>query len=473
MKRRTFLGAVPAMLAGVASTAFGVSPVLAAEATPRLRSGKLSRQLAGADGATEFWGYNGQLPGPVLRYRKGERAIIDLENGLDQLSTVHWHGLRVPNPMDGVPFVTQAPVAPGQSFRYEFELPDSGTFWYHPHQKSFEQVGRGMYGAFIVDEERPIEVDRELLWVLGDFRIDLKTGAHAPFGAIVQHAQEGRLGNVVTINGVPAGAASVEAVRSGERVRWRLINAATARVFRLSLDGHEPWVVAYDGQGITPHRPRDNVIVLGPGMRVDLVLDLMAKPGSVYKLRDVSAGTVLTTLKYRDEAPLRTAPLGASMDLQRNSFAKPNLKKAGLHSIDFQGGDFGPPAIGAIDGKEISYHDMKSKFGLAWTVNSHVAAEDAHEHQPLLVLKKGNSYIISMTNKTAFDHPIHLHGHFFRVLSYNGEPARYEEWRDTVFMEPWSEIEIALVAREPGDWMFHCHVLEHAAAGMMGVIRIA
>jgi FtsP/CotA-like multicopper oxidase with cupredoxin domain len=125
-----------------------------------------------------------------------------------------------------------------------------------------------------------------------------------------------------------------------------------------------------------------------------------------------------------------------------------------------------------VDGKDISYREMLAKYGLAWTVNSYAAHEEAHEHVPMLFLKQGETQVLSISNGTGFVHPIHLHGHFFRVLSYNGAKPRFEEWRDTVFMKPWDEIQIAFVAAERGDWMFHCHILEHAVAGMMGVFRI-
>src|SRR5690606_8705650 len=110
------------------------------------------------------WAY-GSVPGPVLRARQGERLRVEVVNRLDRPTTVHWHGLRVSNAMDGVPHLTQAPIAPGATFVYEFDLPDAGTYWYHPHQDSAEQIGRGLYGALIVDEHDPPAVDRELVWV--------------------------------------------------------------------------------------------------------------------------------------------------------------------------------------------------------------------------------------------------------------------------------------------------------------------
>lgn len=470
MDRRRFLTASSLMLAGLAAG----DGALAAAGAPavRLRAGVLRKKFAEIAVPASFWGYNGQSPGPQLRFRKGERLQVDLENTLAQATTLHWHGLRVPNAMDGVPHVTQLPVQQGESFRYDFELKDSGTFWYHPHQKSFEQVGRGMCGALIVEEEKPIEIDRELVWVLNDFQIDPASGEHSPFGMIADHATKGRWGNVITVNGESVGAGRSESVRAGERIRLRLINAATARVFRLDFSAGEPRVIAYDGQAVRPAPLADDDRIFGPGMRLDLVLDVMLPPGGVLDIADANSRSVLGRLVCSAEAPLRGEPLAAPIALTPNERLRPNLNKAISHSIDFLGGDAGPPVIGAVDGRPIAYGEMKSKYGLAWTVNSHAASEDAHHHEPLLSFVRGKTYVIAMTNKTGFDHPIHLHGHFFRVLSLNGERLKQEVWRDTVMLTPWSDAVIALVAEEAGDWMFHCHVLEHAAAGMMAVVRV-
>ena len=188
--------------------------------------------------STEVWAFNGTTPGPVIRKRQGERLEIDVTNQLPEPTTVHWHGLRVPVGMDGVPYVSQPPIAPGETFRYGFDLEDAGTFWYHPHINSSEQVGRGLYGALIVEEEDAPAIDRELLWVLDDWRLDPEAKI-APFGNMHDASHAGRIGNSATINGRIREA---EAVRSGERIRFRLINAANARVFGLdfetSIPGH-------------------------------------------------------------------------------------------------------------------------------------------------------------------------------------------------------------------------------------------
>ena len=144
----------------------------AATGNHRLVPGPARVPLLG-DGATAtpVWAYGGRVPGPEIRLRQGAPLRIAVENRLGQDTTVHWHGLRLPNAMDGVPYVTQAPIPPGGQFVYEFAPPDAGTFWYHPHVRGSEQQGRGLYGALIVEEAEPPKVDRELTWVIDDWRL--------------------------------------------------------------------------------------------------------------------------------------------------------------------------------------------------------------------------------------------------------------------------------------------------------------
>jgi FtsP/CotA-like multicopper oxidase with cupredoxin domain len=147
---------------------------------------------------TPVWSYNGMVPGPEIRLRQGDHVQITVENRLDEETTVHWHGLRVPNPMDGVPHLTQQPIAPGETFVYEFDVPDAGTYWYHPHQRSYEQVGRGLYGPLIVEEREPIQVDRDVTWVLDDWRLLPDAQISDDFGNFMDSSHNGRVGNTVT-----------------------------------------------------------------------------------------------------------------------------------------------------------------------------------------------------------------------------------------------------------------------------------
>ncbi len=424
---------------------------------------------------TAAWCYNGSVPGPEIRLMQGQRLRAIVENALAEETTVHWHGLRVPNAMDGVPHLTQPPIAPGDRFVYEFEALDAGTFWYHPHQRSFEQVGRGLYGPLIVEEPNPPRVDRDVVWVLDDWRLTPEAEIAGDFENAHDMSHAGRLGNTVTINGrVP----ETFAVQTGERIRLRLVNAANARIFALDFEGHEPQVIALDGQPVAPHVPEGGLVVLGPAMRADLILDFGQDPGSgtpvidrfhrgnEYRLVDLAYG----------ETPLRSFAPDWPVTLPANPLAEPDIAAARRHEVTFSGG-----MMGGMVMREMGLDQPGSAMGSGmmgmmhdqgiWFINGKAA--EGHVLEPMLMLERGASHVLAMTNATAFHHPIHLHGHSFRVISRNGQATLHREWQDTVLVAPRERVEIALVADNPGDWMFHCHILEHQAAGMMGVIRVA
>jgi FtsP/CotA-like multicopper oxidase with cupredoxin domain len=425
---------------------------------------------------TGVWSYNEQFPGPLLRFQRGDKVHARVTNRLAQETTVHWHGLRVPNSMDGVPNVTQLPIAGGGSFDYRFEARDAGTYWYHPHQSSFEQVPRGLYGALIVDEERPPKVDRDEVWVLSDIRLDERQQQVEDFGRILDFANDGRLGNQLLVNGEVAGVQRRITVRAGERLRLRLINAASARIFRLALDGHAASIIAYDGQAVTPHPLPEAGLTLGPGTRVDLIVDCLGQPGQHYVLRDLgrppAAPSVLASLAYSTQSALRAKPLASPIALEPNQIAEPDLARATDHYIIFQGGMRGAPVVGMVDGKATRIHEIMARQGLAWTMNFNAQHEHALTHEPLLYLQAGEHVILHLINETDFAHPMHLHGHFFRVLAIDGRPTAHREWRDTVLMGARQNMDVAFVADNPGEWMFHCHILDHSAGGMMGTIAV-
>lgn len=201
-----------------------------------------------------------------------------MRNGLSESTTVHWHGIRLPNNMDGVPDLTQRPIAPGETFAYEFTPPDAGTFWYHSHSNSLQQLGRGLAGPLIVEEAEPYPVDREIIWMFADWRLTPDAQIASGFGNAMEAAMSGRVGNTVTVNG---------SVSRGEQVQaGRLINGALARIMALRFEGHRPVVIAVDGQPCEPHQPAAGRVLLGPAMRIDIVLDLQGEPGRRYAVRD-------------------------------------------------------------------------------------------------------------------------------------------------------------------------------------------
>ncbi|UEM19088.1 multicopper oxidase family protein [Skermanella mucosa] len=473
------------LLAGAAAgAALAFPPILrpaaAFGATHTLSPGPARIRMVGdAHPETTVWAYDGQVPGPQIRVRQGDRLRIEVTNRLAEETTVHWHGLRVPNAMDGVPHLTQRPIGPFETFTYEFDAVDAGTFWYHPHQRSHEQVGRGLHGALIVEEREPVPVNRDLCWVLGDWRLRGDASISNDFGAMMDMSHGGRVGNTVTVNGrvldeVP--------VRAGERVRLRLVNAANARIFGLRFQGHRPVVIAIDGHPVEPHEPEDGRILLAPAMRMDLVLDMAGAPGERAAVIDDFHPRLAYRLLDLGYGPdrLRDRPPETPIRLPANPVAEPDLSAAVRHQVTLGGGMMGSMAGALVDGRMT---DMRTllRQGMAWAING-VAAGGADRHggeasghvmDPIFTIQRGRTCVIAMANDTAWHHPMHLHGHTFRVLSRNGRPTRFKEWQDTVLLAPRERVEIAFVADNPGDWMFHCHILEHQAAGMMSTIRVA
>jgi FtsP/CotA-like multicopper oxidase with cupredoxin domain len=451
MNRREFLAATAALT---------LLPGYSFGETKKLRLAPARQSLVGSENpATDVWAYNGTVPGPELRFKQGQRLAIAVDNGLEVPTTVHWHGIRLPNAMDGVPHLTQPPIAAkGGRFLYEFELPDAGTYWYHPHLGSPEQVGRGLYGALIVEERDPPAVDRDVVWVLSDWRLDRQAKSIEDFRNFMDSSHAGRIGNTVTVNGAIR---ERFGVRAGERIRLRLINASNARIYGLNFEGHEPWVVALDGHPVAPHW--DARVVLGPGMRADVVLDCTAAPGSRHRIIDdfyARRAYRLLDIEYSGEKPLREG-FAPAPRLAPNPVAEPNLERAARHRIVFGGG-----MMGAMP-------SQREHRGLFWTVNGRPVPEGTHAHSPLMSFGLGSSVVVELVNDTSWHHPIHLHGHVFRVLTRNGKPVLPQQWADTVLLDPDSRAEIAVVADNPGNWMLHCHVLEHQVTGMMAVVRVA
>jgi FtsP/CotA-like multicopper oxidase with cupredoxin domain len=215
--------------------------------------------------------------------------------------------------------------------------------------------------------------------------------------------------------------------------------------------------------------------VLGPAMRVDLILDMNGKPGERFRVAD----TFYRGLEYRFVdlvyAPerLRDRPLETPIGLPANTIPEPDMDSAERHEVTFNGGMMGGMMMGGGGGGMGGMMGMMGKMrgDKIWSING--VSLTGHVMPPFLNLVRGRSYVLALNNETAWHHPMHLHGHSFRVISRDRRPTRYREWQDTVLMSPRERVEIAFVADNPGDWMFHCHVLEHQAAGMMGVIRVA
>lgn len=431
----------------------------------RLRAAPVRALLRGkGHSPVDMWGYNDGVPGPVLRFRQGDTARIQFINDLPEPSTIHWHGLRVPIDMDGVPELSQPLVDPGGQYEYLFELPDAGTFWYHPHHDSREQLGRGLSGVVVVEEREPPTVDQDVIWQINDWRLTEDGALKADFANAMDALHDGRFGNLVTINGRQSVA---QTVRAGERWRLRLVNAANARVLSLEFEGHTPWIIAFDGNPVPPHEAPKGQVRIAPGQRVDLILDMLGQPGEEYAVRDVSPSTrpyVLISLTYSTERPIRESPLDAPMELEVNPLPPLDLATAVQQDVILGGGTLGDHGTGT----EVEAAAREASF---WTING-VAARN-HRLAPMIAVERGRTVLLRVKNDTLWPHPIHLHGFPFRVLTRNGESTPYQEWRDTELLLSNGSAEVAFTADRPGDWMFHCHILDHQETGMMSVIRVS
>jgi FtsP/CotA-like multicopper oxidase with cupredoxin domain len=354
-------------------------------------------------------GYDGAAPGPALRVKRGEELRLRLVNDLPEPTTIHWHGVRLPNAMDGVPVVTQPPIAPGASFDYRFRLPDAGTFWYHAYLAEQSERG-GLYGALIVEESEPVGVDRDIALVLGPGE---------PGGAAVR------------VNGALR---PDIAVKRGERLRLRLINASAARGLVLRLEGHVPWVMALDGQPAEPFVARDGRLGLAPGARADLFVDMIRTPGTVASLlagiRDEQA---IARLVYESGGEARTRsdppalpsnPLPARIDLKGSHRAELALTSPA---------PFNPAAT------------------------------------PLFSIKRGRSVTLAIRNPTGQPQVVHLHGHSFRLLDRLDDGWK-PYWLDTMVVGEQTE-RIAFIADNPGKWLIAFRPLEQrsGAAGWFAV----
>lgn len=460
--RREFLrgAAALAVLGGTGVRPFAARAEAREAAVLHARPG-VSRLAPSDYPETAVWGYEGRVPGPTIRVRHGERVVRRFVNGLPQPSTVHWHGIRIDNAMDGVPEVTQAAVPSGGEFLYDFEPPDAGTYWYHPHHRAFEQVARGLYGALVVEEREAPPVDGDEVLLLDDWRLAPDASIHESFGVLHDWAHAGRIGNWVTVNGESAW--SREAARH-ERLRLRLVNAANARVFSLALERLEGWVVALDGQPLAAPGSAPS-IVLAPGQRADLIVDVLAHDGeeAVLVSRERDGDFVLAGFPVRGSA--RERRLGVPAPLPPNPVAPlGDLARARRATLRMEGGAMGGLERAMVGGRMLSLPELAEQ-GKVWAMNGLAEMSD----RPLFEAPAGETVLLELVNDTAWPHAMHPHGHHARAMASDGSAGPL---RDTLLVDPGETLLMAFVADNPGDWLLHCHMLEHSPGGMMAWFRV-
>ncbi len=416
--------------------------------------------------ATSVWTFNGSVPGQLIRVRHGEVVDATVHNALTVPTSVHWHGIRLPNEMDGVAGLTQAAIPPDSSFHYRFTPPDAGTYWYHSHVMAYEQVGRGLYGPLIIDEPAPPQVDRDLIWMIDDWRLADDASIIDNFGSGHDRSHAGRIGNVPTVNGRFR---DVVPVQRGERIRLRLINASNARNFALSFDKLSPRVIAVDGQPVTP-QAADGPIMIGAAGRVDLIIDMQGAPDSISAVTDSFYREPFELVKFAYQSSvLRDAPLEQDIALPAATLPMPDLNHAAHTEVVIGGGAMGGLRRAMMDDKWMDLREI-ARQGYVWAMNDVIG--NKLDMAPLLDLKKGASVRLTLRNETAFPHPMHLHGHHMQLLSIDDQALPEPRWVDSPLLMPRQKMELAFVADNPGKWLFHCHVLEHHSAGLGALVVV-
>jgi len=407
--------------AGFAATLIALPPPSCAQdtgnAAPAGASVLRARRvgLGAPDGASaEIWAYEGAVPGPPLRAMRGQEIRVRLVNELGEPTALHFRGVRLANAMDGVPRLTQAPVMAGESFDYRFTMPDAGTFWYGPPPLEAAQLDRGLCGALVVAESEPVAADRDLLLVMTDQRSADGTGEVA-----------------FAVNGQ----SSLDvAVRTNERLRLRLVNAARTRPLSLRFDRHRATVMAIDGQPAEPFVARDGRVALGPGNRLDVFVDMALAPGEAAQALLAGPGreTPLLHFTYGTKAPVRATPLSDPAPLPANGLpARIELRNALRKDL-------------VLDGA-----------ARQWTQGA--AASSGQFGAPLFSTRRGRVIVLAVTNRTTDMAMVHLHGHTTRLLDKLDDGWK-PFWLDTIMTAPEQTVRLAFLADNPGKWLVHAAI---------------
>jgi FtsP/CotA-like multicopper oxidase with cupredoxin domain len=427
----------------------------------------------GNAGAAPAWTYNGVVPGPELRVTAGDTLRVVLTNELPEPTTIHWHGLPVPFAMDGVPDVTQPAVAPGKTFIYEFPVTTPGTFWYHTH--AGYQLDRGLYGALIVEPQREaLAYDREYTLVFDDWLQDPdhprdNPGATGMGGMGGMRGMDGMMGrgrsprrgahgetvrieplyDALVVNGRVS--APDLRVRRGDRVRLRLINAGSALPIAVWLAGHDLQVTHADGQPVVPRKTP--ALVLGMGERYD-VLITATHPG-VWPLTAVATGKKRTTVLLRYDGVTGSGVASGDAPSVRDVLRYSELSAAT------------PLPAGDPDRR----FDLELSGGMMdaarWTING----RQYPDTEPIEV-RHGERARVRLFNMSMMPHPIHLHGHFFQVVSFDDRRLGVPILKDTITLGHMETADLDVVADNPGSrWLLHCHNVYHMIGGMQTELR--
>ena len=468
--------------------------------TLRLEAGQVRRTLKGK--SYTMYAFNGQYPGPLIEAARGSEVTVEFTNRLSQPTTVHWHGIRLDHRNDGVPDLSQPPVPSGGAFTYRLRFPDAGVYWYHPHVREDVQQELGLYGNLLIrprDGEAYGPANREAVLLLDDILIGgdglVPLGLESP-----THALMGRFGNTFLVNGEPDYRL---AVGRGEVVRLYLTNAASTRTFNLSLPGAKMKVVASD---VGPYAREEWVesVVIGPAERY-VVHARFDRPGTIPLVNRVRGldhvygkfFAEVDTIGAVDVGRSRVRPdlSGAFAALRRDTASAAELEryraaaaaapgKALVLTLEVKGLPTVTQRLMQLDSIYFSPMEWSGTMPMMnWASTGRqvrwIVRDPASGRENMDVdwhFRRGEPVKIRLVNQRrsfhAMQHPIHLHGQRFLVLSVNGVPNENPVWKDTVLLPAGSAVDILLDPSNPGTWMLHCHIAEHLSAGMMMTFEV-
>ncbi len=454
--RRLVLGGLAAAVAP-AIISLKASPPAAAD-VPSVLVAEPGKLALVAKAQTTVLAYNGQVPGPLLRVRKGEAVAVRLANKLDRPTTICWHGVRLPDAMDGVAGLTQAAVRAGDTFDYRFTPPDSGLFWYHPDvwPSSAGQVDRGLYGVLIVDEPVPPPVDEDLLvvlddWVLGpDGQIRDEPPGASPLAALL------------TANSQPA--PLQRTYRPGARVRLRLLNASGSRLAVASCVGVTVTVIAVDGQPSELFEPARGTVPIGPGSRFELILDLPRQPAEAAVIVK-SAGLPDQPLLHLTAAGRALDPRGPVVKLPENPLLPTRIHLEKSLKRDLVIVEAASANLAAKPGAA----QPSRESALAWTLAGKPV--DGLAGRPFFSVKRGAPVTLAFSNRTPYAQQAHIHGHVFRVL-HDLDDGWDPYWRESVLLAPGKTKHVAFVADNPGRWKVEALALDRPGASLASYFTV-
>ena len=400
------------------------------------------------------WTYDGHIPGPLIRAHVGDRVIVHFTNNLPQPTTIHWHGVRVPIEMDGVPAISQPEIQSGDTFTYDFVVRDAGLYWYHPHVMSAAQVGFGLYGALLVeDPDEGVGVGDEITIVLSDIGFDRNGVLESPDSGGPAGMVFGREGAYVLVNGkvLPTLGA-----RSGAPQRWRIVNAAKSRHFLLDLDGQPFYVIGADG-GLLEKPQSTQSLLITPGERADVIVTPTRPKTGTLTLRSLLYNRGYGSVEFRNVEDLLTIAFTEEPTL-------PGSKLPAVHR------DIVVPDMS--DAKTVDVLLTLPPKGAGGKSEFQVNGRPFWKAKPFPA-RLGEKQIWIVKNESGFAHPFHLHGFFFLPLDEQLQPLRPMSWKDTINVPVDGTVRFLIVFDErPGMWMFHCHILDHAEGGLMGHVHL-